>query len=798
MLILLATDQPEQLVFTDRLGRIIGDSKIPGVDDYHNELDDDVELPGVDGAEVAGTNQNSQQPIEITDDLDTNTGDPPLVDPNNAVPPEQPGDVMPAAAPPAPPVIPPPNEIQQDPVVPLGVRRSTRARTQAKRYTPSLTGQKYDYVSAQLEDGVLHPDAHMFAQEEFYQSEPDIVAYIMTQLLLKAGLKEWGEQAELAAHSEMKQLHMRNTFKPKHWKELTNEQRQTVLESHMFLKEKRSGKIKGRTVAGGNKQCGFIAKEDASLPTVATESVLLTCIVDAEEGRDVAVIDIPNAFIQTRIEDEADMAFIKIRGILVDMLVDIAPDVYKNYVYYDKKGVKQLLVQCQNAIYGTMVASLLYYRKFTKSLLSTGFEINPYDPCVANKVVDGKQMTICFHVDDCKLSHVDSTANDDMIDWLKREYESIFEDGSGEMVVTRGKVHNYLGMKLDYSTPGRVIVSMFDYVDEIISAFEKADPTQTGTKTSAAPSDLFKVDEACKKLKSTRMVEFHNLVAKTLYATKRARPDTCTAIAFLTTRVKAPDINDWSKLVHLMKYLRGTRKLPLILSADGSGILKWWVDASFAVHPNMRGHSGGGLSLGRGFPLVSSTKQKLNTRSSTETEVVGADDFMAAILWTRYFMEAQGYAVRDNLLFQDNKSAILLEKNGKLSSSKRTKHINVRYFFISDRVAKGDLKIEWCPTGDMIGDFMTKPVQGALFKKFRNFIMGVIPVKESGNKDSKVKQSLASSQGKDRRHRSVLEKRANREEAKRTTSKRETHGQPQSKAIKERLARSKRIESNGS
>jgi hypothetical protein len=82
---------------------------------------------------------------------------------------------------------------------------------------------------------------------------------------------------------------------------------------------------------------------------------------------------------------------------------------------------------------------------------------------------------------------------------------------------------------------------------------------------------------------------------------------------------------------------------------------------------------------------VSSTKQKLNTRSSTETEIVGADDFvMPAICWTRYFMEAQGYQVNDNVLFQDNKSAILLEKNGKASSSKRTKHISIRYFFITE------------------------------------------------------------------------------------------------------------------
>jgi hypothetical protein len=175
----------------------------------------------------------------------------------------------------------------------------------------------------------------------------------------------------------MKQLHFRNTFKPPmRWKELTDTQRQTVLEFHMFLKEKRDGKIKGRTVPGGNKQRDYISKEDASSsPTVATESVLLSCIIDAKEGRDVAaVINIPNAFvIQTRVEDEKDMAIIKIHGVLVDILVEIAPDVYKPYATTDKKGVRQLLVQCQNVLYGMMVASLLYYRKFTKSLTEIGF-----------------------------------------------------------------------------------------------------------------------------------------------------------------------------------------------------------------------------------------------------------------------------------------------------------------------------------------------------------------------------------------------------------------------------------------
>jgi hypothetical protein len=183
----------------------------------------------------------------------------------------------------------------------------------------------------------------MFIQEDFYQSDPDVVAHIMTQLSLKSGLKQWGDKAYAAVTSEMKQLHFCNTFRPKHWSKISNTQCQTVLESHMFLKEKRDGSLKGRTMAGGNKQQDYISKEDASLPTIATEAVLLSCIIDAKEGRDVTVIDIPNAFILTRVEDDGVMAIIKICGVLIDILVQIAPDVYKSYVTTDKKGTKQLL-----------------------------------------------------------------------------------------------------------------------------------------------------------------------------------------------------------------------------------------------------------------------------------------------------------------------------------------------------------------------------------------------------------------------------------------------------------------------
>ncbi len=110
------------------------------------------------------------------------------------------------------------------------------------------------------------------------------------------------------------------------------------------------------------------------------------------------------------------------------------------------------------------------------------------------------------------------------------------------------------------------------------------------------------LDEDAVKLDQARVKAFHNITAKGIYVAKRARPDISLSIAFLTTRVKGPDIDDWRKLCRLVEYLRSTHGLPLILAADGTGVLSWYVDASFAVHPDMKGHTGGAMTMGTGFP----------------------------------------------------------------------------------------------------------------------------------------------------------------------------------------------------
>ena len=159
-----------------------------------------------------------------------------------------------------------------------------------------------------------------------------------------------------------------------------------------------------------------MGKDDTTSPTALNEAIQLTAVVDAEERRDVAIVDIPHAFVQTDLPESEDGVRItmKISGPLVDMLVEIAPEAYKGQVIYEGK-TKVLYVQVLKAIYGMLQSAMLFYKKLRKDLEEYGFVINLYDPYVANKMVNSSQHTITWHVNDLKSSHKDPKVNDEFI-----------------------------------------------------------------------------------------------------------------------------------------------------------------------------------------------------------------------------------------------------------------------------------------------------------------------------------------------------------------------------------------------
>ena len=131
------------------------------------------------------------------------------------------------------------------------------------------------------------------------------------------------------------------------------------------------------------------------------------------------------------------------------------------------------------------------------------------------------------------------------------------------------------------------------------------------------------------------------------------------------------------------------------------------------------------MSLGKGSIYSTSIRQKLNTKSSTEAELVGVADVIPMALWKRYFLESQCYKFDGPNIFQDNQSEILLEKNGRTSSSNRTRHIDMSFFLVAYQLKVGEVSFKHCPTDDMVGDYLTKPLQGAKFIKFRDTIINV-------------------------------------------------------------------------
>ena len=173
------------------------------------------------------------------------------------------------------------------------------------------------------------------------------------------------------------------------------------------------------------------------------------------------------------------------------------------------------------------------------------------------------------------------------------------------------------------------------------------------------------------------------------------------------------------KLNRCLKYLKGKKHANLNIYVYSLSILKWWVYASYNMHDYYKVPTGDMMTIWEGAVIRMPSKNKLNAKISTEGELVGADDALGQVIWTKTIIEVQGYTVEHNTMHKYNRSTMPLKTNGWGSSGKRTKHIKERYYMVKDTVNRGDLKIKWCLTKEMWADILTKPIQGKSFLVFR-------------------------------------------------------------------------------
>jgi hypothetical protein len=233
-----------------------------------------------------------------------------------------------------------------------------------------------------------------------------------------------------------------------------------------------------------------------------------------------------------------------LEGTIAELIVKLEPKLYRKYIWRNKSDKPMLYVKLRKALYGTLQAALLFWELLSNTLKEWGFKVNDYDQCVMNKTINGRQCTIIWHVDDLKISHVNKEVVEDIIEMLNKKFGK-----ESPLTTTRGRILEYLGMTLDYSTKGKVKISMYDYIDKLLTELPS---DMNGSARTPAASHLFNVNKDAKKLQEESAQLFHHLVAKLLYLSRRTRQDIQTAVAFLCTRVQSPDEDDYKKLTRVL------------------------------------------------------------------------------------------------------------------------------------------------------------------------------------------------------------------------------------------------------
>jgi hypothetical protein len=453
-------------------------------------------------------------------------------------------------------------------------------------------------------------------------------------------------------------------------------------------------------------------RDDISSPTASATSVFSLAHIAAVEKRCVMTCDIRAAYLNAEmpVDPDGEPIVMYLDKVLTRILIQLKPE-YEPYIVPE---TGRLYLRLDKALYGCIQSAKLWYDRLTKDLAQLGFIPNPYDPCVLNASFGDTQCSIALYVDDLLVTCENEQVLRNVENFLKSKYE--------EVSANYGKLHDYLGMCFDFSSPGEVYISQTGLI------FNLVDSLGLAPRESPAGSKLFEIpsDSPCLSERATQL--FHSHVASLLYLAKRTRPDLLSAVSFLTTRVAAPTIDDAIKLRRVLGYLSGTRELGLTLKAAVNNpdlCVYCFIDSSYASHSDCVSHSGVQITLGCGTVYAKSSRQKLVTKSSTEAELVALASGLEEALVLRRFLIHQGYEIPPVVVLQDNRSTMVLAHDG-FKRASRTKHMSIRYFWMKDLIKRGKIQVKYLYTLLHNADFFTKPLQSTLFRFFRARILGQV------------------------------------------------------------------------
>ncbi len=388
-------------------------------------------------------------------------------------------------------------------------RSALTAINEQKLYSGEMVREQMHSTTATIE---INNAEHMVDKElmRTHKLKIAVWGYLMTQYNLKPGLHKIGKKGPEAAVSELMQFHVMDTWKVMDPLQLSREEIKEAFSSILFLKEKRSVKIKGRACINIAPQRAYILREDAASPNVSTKLVFITLAIAANEKRHVRCYDVPSAFINTDINENVLML---LKGELAEMVVHIVPQIRCKYIMLDRKGTPVLYVKLQKALYRLMRVSLLFYRKLRKELDEYRFMVNNYNPCIANKDVgNGEQLTVIWHMDDL----MELCTHDFELAKLSCYVASIY---GLKLMMHTGTKHKYLGIDFEFKTNRNLQVTMVGYLKDMIEGFPEL---IVGKVETLARVSLFYIQDKkeARPLEEERAITFHHTMAQFIHGNK--------------------------------------------------------------------------------------------------------------------------------------------------------------------------------------------------------------------------------------------------------------------------------------
>lgn len=526
---------------------------------------------------------------------------------------------------------------------------------------------------------------------------------------------EYSSQSKQAIIDEVNNMIDYNVGTYIKFEDIPPEYKKYIIPSFMFIKHKHNPdgsyeRTKARMVGDGSKQTADMFDMISSSTVSLTSVFLLLNIGTYLKARTVSY-DIKGAFLNaTKAPDEKPI-YLRIRKEVVDVWI-LVDSTASNYI--DSKG--ELIIELNKYIYGLKQAPVMFQQHLHKLLIAHQYYQSKFDDCVFTKSVGNDISILSTHVDD--ILQV-STA-----DILINELQNILLEAYTH-VTFHENCESYLGMKvLTNNLRDTIKLSQRGMIKDILKNYFTNGPRRV--IITPADSNLFNIDDSSPSLSASERKSLLSVVMSLMYVARLTRPDILLPVTFLASRVHCSTKQDQLKLHRILGYLHATVNKQLTISCKSLN-LNCFCDASYGTHFDGKSHSGYLFKMGNSFLFARSIKQKLTALSSTDAEIFAATSAATTGLWIRELYNDILKSIPENFnhyltLFQDNKSGIWLIT--KPSKYRRSKHLLTKLTYLKDLNSQGLLIIKYLPTNEMVGDLLTKPLQGSAFTLHVNALMG--------------------------------------------------------------------------